>query len=273
MATKERITYASDGTPVRTYGDGPTVILIHGVMMDHRMWQHQITALSPHFRLCYMDMLGHGDAPDPPGERTLRDFVTQLDCVVSCLSSGARPALIGYSMGGLIAQAYAIEHHDQLSALVLMSTVHDRAPQEAARVQARYQANLEHGVENAVQSATRRWFRDHERARHGDEIRATRALMRDGNFSSKCKAHRVFVTADADVTGRLGAISCPTLVMTGADDAGSTPAMARKMAGAIAGSELHILDGQHHMLPLLDRARVNGIINAFLKKHAISGNS
>ncbi|NNF77696.1 MAG: alpha/beta hydrolase, partial [Rhizobiales bacterium] len=55
-------------------------------------------------------------------------------------------------------------------------------------------------------------------------------------------------------------------VMTGGRDAGSTPAMARKMAEAIPDAELHILEDQHHMMPTLAADRVNEIILRFLKR-------
>ena len=69
-----------------------------------------------------------------------------------------------------------------------------------------------------------------------------------------------------EVTGKLGVVSCPTLVMTGEEDTGSTPDMARKMAAAIPRPELHILDGQHHMMPVLDADRVNAIIVEFISR-------
>ena len=54
--------------------------------------------------------------------------------------------------------------------------------------------------------------------------------------------------------------------MTGDRDAGSTPEMAHKMADALPDAELHILDDQHHMMPVLDADRVNAIILKFLAR-------
>ena len=207
-------------------GAGPTLILLHGVLVDHRMWVGQVEALSARFRVCCYDMLGHGEAPDPPGERTLDDFVAQAHEVVRCASDEGPPVFAGFSMGGLIAQALAVKHHGELGGLILLSTVHDRTPEEAATVRARFEGNLTHGVEHAVASGMRRWFTEDDHAVHGDAIAMTEALMRDGDFAAKRKAHRVFVSSDAELTGRLGVISCPALVMTGEEDTGSTPRMA-----------------------------------------------
>ena len=260
-----------NGTPVWVSGTGPTLILLHGVLVDHRMWSRQVEALSAHFRVCCYDMLGHGEAPDQPGDRVLGDFVDQAHEVVRELSDEGPPVFGGFSMGGLIAQALAVKHHADLAGLILMNTVHDRSPEEAARVRARFEGNVTRGVENAVESGTRRWFtpRDHEI--HADAIRQTQDLMRDGDFSAKRKAHGVFVSSDAEVTGKLGVVSCPALVMTGERDNGSTPEMARKMADALPDAELHILNGQHHMMPVLDADRVNAVIADFVSKCAGGG--
>ncbi|MEM7172004.1 MAG: alpha/beta fold hydrolase [Pseudomonadota bacterium] len=262
------------GTPLWVWGDGPPIILIHGVLADHRMWSRQVAGLKPHFKVCCLDMLGHGEAPDPPGRRSLQDFVDQVDETVDALSGDmrlggdTRPALIGFSMGGLVAQAYAVQHHRKLRGLVLLNAVHDRSSDEQKRVWERYQGNVQDGVEHAVQSAVRRWFKPSDYEADPNAIEDTFAIMRDGDFAAKCKAHRVFVTADGEVTGKLGQISCPALVMTGAEDTGSTPAMARKMAAALPKSELHILEDQHHMMPVLDAARVNGILIDFINRLA-----
>jgi len=234
------------------------------------MWAWQVEALSERFRVCCYDMLGHGDAPDPPGDRVLDDFADQAYEVVRRFSDQGPPVFAGFSMGGLIAQALAVRHHSELAGLILMNTVHDRSPEEAATVRARFEGNVARGVENAVASGMRRWFTAEDHKAHAPAIQLTADLMRAGDFAAKRKAHGVFVSSDAEVTGKLGVITCPALVMTGENDTGSTPQMARKMAGAIPGAELHILSGQHHMMPLLDADRVNALIASFVSRCAVS---
>ncbi len=254
------------GTPVWVTGSGRTVIFVHGVLVDHRMWGPQVDALSSRYRTCCLDMLGHGNAPDPAGERTLDDFVAQVHDVVEHYSDCGPPVLCGFSMGGLIAQAYAARYHQHLAGIILLNTVHDRSAEESERVMARFEGNLTRGVENAVESGTRRWFTEADHLERPDVVSDVQAWMRDGDFTAKRKAHRVFVSSDGEVTGKLGALTCPALVMTGERDAGSTPAMARKMADAIPDAELHILEDQHHMMPTLAADRVNEIMLRFLER-------
>ncbi len=232
--------------------------------MDHRMWASQVEALSEHYRVCCFDMWGHGEAPDPPGQRTLEDFVAQVHDVVAMVRNDRPPVLGGFSMGGLIAQAYAIRHHTGLSGLMLINTVYDRTPQQAARVRHRYEQNCAIGAAHAVESARKRWFREADHRERPETVEEILGWILDGDFAAQCKAHRVFVSAGSEITGRLGAISCPTLVMTGEDDDGSTPQMARQMAAEIPDSRLVIMSGQHHMMPVLDAARANAEILEFL---------
>ncbi len=253
-----------NGTPVWTSGRGPTVVLAHGVLMDHRMWASQVEALSEHYRVCCFDMWGHGQAPDPPGRRTLEDFVTQVHDVVTTVRGDGQPVLGGFSMGGLIAQAYAIGHHTELCGLMLLNTVYDRTPQQAARVRHRYEKNCAIGAENAVESARERWFRAADRAERPAIVEEILGWILDGDFTAKCKAHRVFASTGPEIAGRLDAISCPALIMTGEDDDSSTPEMARRMAAEIPDSTTDIVPGQHHMMPVLDARRANAAILEFL---------
>ena len=252
-----------DGTPVWVTGEGPTVVLVHGVLMDHRMWLPQVEALRANYRVCCMDMLGHGDAPNPPGERCLDDFVEQVRQVVDYFSDAGPPVLGGFSMGGLVAQAYAARYSERLRGLVIMNAVYDRTVEQRAVVASRYQDMCDDGVAGAVRSARARWFTSNDDPR---DIEAVIGWIQDGDFASKRKAHRVFATSDAEVTGTLRAVSCPALVMTGELDAGSTPDMAQAIAREIPNSSLSVLAGQRHMMSVLDAPSVNARWLEFLPK-------
>ena len=253
------------GNTVSITGYGRPVVLVHGVFMDRRMWLPQVRILSRYYTVCCMDMLGHGDAPDPAGERTLRDFADQIHDVIQYFGSD-KPVLGGFSMGGLVAQAYAIGHQSDLSGLMLMNTVYDRSASEVSVVTQRYADMTSGGIESMVQSANQRWFTDLDREITPDKIDEILAWMRSGSFASKHKAYPVFAYGDKEITGKLGAIACPTLILTGSDDLGSTPLMAEKMALAIPDATLHVLSGQRHMMPFLNAEVVSDLILQFLDK-------
>ena len=77
------------------------------------------------------------------------------------------------------------------------------------------------------------------------------------------RIYRVLAEGDAELVQGLGQIACPTLVMTGEDDPGKTPAMVRAMAGLIPGARLAILPGLRHMALAEEPAAVNAPLCAF----------
>ena len=77
--------------------------------------------------------------------------------------------------------------------------------------------------------------------------------------------YRVLAEGDAELVQGLERIACPTLVMTGEDDPGNTPAMVRAMAGLIPGARLVIPSGLGHMALAEEPAAVNAPLSAFLR--------
>ena len=255
-----------NGTRISMTGRGPLVILIHGVFMDRRMWESQVAALSPFNRVCCLDMLGHGDSLNPPGDRVLADFVEQVHQVIEFLSKYGKPVLGGFSMGGLVSQAYAVQYHASLRGLMLLNTVYQRSASESNTVEQRLEGMLNGGLDSLIESANGRWFTNSDRDQTPETIEEILGWMRDGAFQPKLKAYPVFARGDKDTAGKLNSISCPALVMTGDGDGGSTPLMAKQMAESIPDSRLQILDGHRHMMPVLGANLVNSLILDFLRE-------
>ena len=81
MKTKKNIEpqkHNYKGTWASCEGNGDPIILIHGVGLDHHMWNMQVPALKKKFRVITYDIFGHGKSVQPPGHRFLNDFVEQL---------------------------------------------------------------------------------------------------------------------------------------------------------------------------------------------------
>ncbi len=95
---------------------GPTVVLVHGSVLNRQMWQPQIPALEPEFRVI---------APDLPGHGALREAPFSIDASVAWLAKlhhtedFASAIWVGTSMGGFITMALARRHPEQVAGLVL----------------------------------------------------------------------------------------------------------------------------------------------------------
>ena len=246
------------------HGSGPAVALIHGFGLNRGMWQWQLPALTPHFRVLSYDLLGHGGSAPPEGTPDLAMFSGQLLRLMDRRGI-ERAAVVGFSLGGMIARRFALDHPDRLSALAILHSAHDRTPAERAAVRGRVRHTREHGPSSNVDSALERWFTPAFRARKPELIALIRTWITSNDPAVYPRIYRVLAEGDAEIARGLERIACPTLVMTGEDDPGNTPDMSRAMAGLIPGARLAILPGLRHMALAESPSAINEPLVAFLR--------
>lgn len=106
----------------RTQGEGPLVIMLHGLLMDSRCWVDNgcISALSPHFQVVCPDLPGHG-ASDKPDNQAAYTQQRQALAIVNLMDElGYEKAhIIGYSAGSWLAMELINAHADRLYSVVL----------------------------------------------------------------------------------------------------------------------------------------------------------
>jgi len=245
------IAYADSG------GDGPAVILSHGYLMDHTMFDAQVAALAPDFRVITWDERGFGGTPAPAPFTywdSARDALGLLDHL------GVRQAVLGgMSQGGFLSLRAALLAPQRVRALILLDTqagLEDPATVDGyERMEAAW---LKHGpasVQDVVASiilgpgAWDDWFAKWA------------ALDTDGLTN----AFRCLVDRD-DLTGRLGEITCPALVVHGTSDAAIPVSRAQELRDGLGGqAELVEIEGGSHAANLTHPGEVNAAILEFLR--------
>ncbi|MFO0996151.1 MAG: alpha/beta fold hydrolase [Alphaproteobacteria bacterium] len=252
-------------TAWQEHGAGSPVVFIHGLGMDQHMWAGQVHALADRYRVITYDLIGHGESVKRAGPYSLAMFDEQLQVLADACGI-ERFALIGFSLGGLIAQTFALAHPQRLHALVIMNAVYDRNAEERAAVLARAHAIAESGPAATIDTALERWLTPGFRRARPDVETAVRRRVMTNDPACYAAAYRVFAEADAELAGRLHAIRCPALVITGENDSGSHPAMAKRMADAIPGAELTILPESRHLAPMEDPDTMNAALLDFLER-------
>lgn len=251
------------GTAYEISGAGPAVMLVHGLGMSRAMWRWQEPALARRFRVLRHDLLGHGESDRTARPYAMTDMVDQVLGLADHLGLG-RFALVGFSLGGLIVQATALAAPERVAALVILNAAHDRAPAERDAVLARVAQAERDGPSATIDAAISRWFTAAYAAAHPDVIEQVRAWILANDPKVYPHAYRLLATADAPLAQAITAIRCPTLVMTGAEDHGNSPAMAERMARLIPGARLDIVPGLRHMGLAEAPERFNDAIVPFL---------
>ncbi|MDH3473838.1 MAG: alpha/beta fold hydrolase [Rhodospirillales bacterium] len=245
-------------------GDGPPVALVHGLGLNRGMWRWQLPALTPRFTVISYDLLGHGESAKPQGQCDLSLFADQLARLLDEIGV-ARCAVVGFSLGGMIARAFALAHPQRLSALVVFNSAHDRSEAERDAVRERVEQVRESGPAATVEAALERWFTPGCAARDPETMALIRRWIMANDPAVYPEIYRVLAEGDRELAQAIGAIACPTLVMTGEEDQGNTPDMARRMAERIPGARVEILPGLRHMGLAEAPERFNGPLVAFLE--------
>ncbi|WP_227938337.1 alpha/beta fold hydrolase [Alkalihalobacillus deserti] len=247
-------------------GIGEPVILLHGVGLDHTMWKQQIDYLSMNHRVIAYDMLCHGESEKTSEHYELIHFVDQLLMLLDGLTI-TKAHLIGFSMGGMVAQLFGVLHPDRVQSLCFMSAVANRTKAQQEAVLNRVKQVEQEGHLVTIDEAISRWFNEHYMKSNPEIIQSIKNKLKENDPLAYLKAYTVFANADQELWGKLEQINQPTLIMTGEADVGSSPVMATQMHERIKGSELVIIPSIRHMLPIEGADIVNQVLDSFIKKH------
>ena len=233
-------------TAFELQGSGPAVALVHGLGLNRAMWQWQLPALIPHFNVLTYDLFGHGESSMPVGVPDLTMFSEQLLGLMDRCGF-ERAAVVGFSLGGMIARRFALDHPSRLSAMAILHSAHDRTPIEREAILKRVRQSEGTGPSSTADAALERWFTADFRAANPDVMTLIRDWIMSNDPAVYPGIYRVLAEGDVEIAGDIDRISSPTLVMTGEEDSGNSPEMARKMAARIAGAREVILPGLRHM--------------------------
>lgn len=244
-------------------GNGPPVALIHGVGTWSDDWLGVIDRFAGRFCTLRYDLRSHGRSGQPPGDYTADDFVADLVALLDHVGI-EKTHLAGFSLGGLVAQAFALSHPDRVDRLALISTVAGRTAEERERVMGRLAFIRDEPPVNYFEASASRWFTDAFRAEHPDMMAAKKDVI--GRMDTDRYAACYRVLAESDFADDLHRITHPTLVMTGQHDQGSNPRMARLMHERLVNAELIILPHLRHSILLEAPDIVGGILREFFSE-------
>lgn len=221
-----------------------TFVLSHALGCNRTMWDGLASHLAQHARVVRYDQRGHGGSEAPAGPYSMADLADDAARLIEELALG--PVVwIGLSMGGMIGQELALRHPGRLRGLVLANTTSGYPAEAQAGWAQRIAAIAQGGLESIVDGALQRWFHAGFHADQPQMVAHWRAqVLRcdPAGYIACCQA-----IAGIDTTARLPGIALPTLVIAGALDQGTPPAMARTIAQGIPDARLVVLPEASHL--------------------------
>jgi pimeloyl-ACP methyl ester carboxylesterase len=240
-------------TRYRIDGEGPTVALIHGVGGRLEQWDPVLEPFGEGYRLLRYDLRGFGESTKVKGRYELGSFVEDFVALLDHLGI-ERCHVVGFSLGGLIAQGIALVYPARVDRLVLCGTLAGVGPEDKAFLRDRYLALKTSDPEDHFRRSVDLYFSPEYQKAHPEVIAELAARRKE--IDPECFAAAYRILAETDMEEDLPNIKAKTLVLTGEFDRAS-PQMAAVMARRIPDAELVIFDGLRHNL-----ARENPVLLA-----------
>ena len=246
-----------------------TAILIHGLSDTREVWSRQVKALGPSMNVVAYDVRGFGASPVGAGDGTVDQMADDLAQIMSVLDSG--PAwLVGFSMGGVIAQRFALDFPTLTCGLILIasSCTVGRTGLEFfdKRISEVSQGGLEALVRLSAGDAQGCLAGDNEDLIAEYHRIRCNSVSDPNGYINACHAMRAL--ADGSLAASLSSISCPTLVIAPELDPYCPPRASKMIADAIPAATMEVIEGAGHCVHMEASDTVNGLILKFIKEHA-----
>ena len=217
------------------YGSGPPLLLLGGLVMQYDvMWRLQLKALGEHYRLIMFHLPGCVGA-ELHDDLSIDSLTDDLAVLLDQLGVDAPLPVIGYSFGGVLAQAFALAHPQRCAGLCI--TVSSPFSQGATDFPV-----LMRELQKSARFMT---------------------LNRGWNMPALPAYQKVI--AHFDLRARLGELRCPCRIICGSDDAYQPPAYSRLIAAALPGAELIEVAGAGHLLGFTHHEQYNRLLLEFLQ--------
>jgi 3-oxoadipate enol-lactonase len=250
------------------HGEGPPLVLVMGIGYDATLWTlAQVPALSRTFKVIIFDNRDAGRSSTASAPYTIADMADDVAGLMDALAI-KRAHLLGLSMGGMIAQEFALRHADRLERLVLSGcgAAPARVVFDPIRTWNWVKANDKSGEVFAGQQFT--WLFSTAFLRNKEAVQQTISMLTSNPNPVGAEAYNRQAQAylQYDALDRLADVRSPTLVIVGDQDLLTPPWICREIADRIPGSQFEIItgDGSSHVVPVERPDEFNNLVTRFL---------
>jgi len=252
-----------------SHGEGEPLFLIAGLGATHHLWELQAPSFARWYQVVTFDNRGAGDSAKPSEPYSVALFADDTAALMDALGI-QRAHVYGQSMGGIIAQEFALRHPQRLRCLVLGCTTFGGpnsvlpTPQAAALLSGMPNLPQEQAVERVLEL----FYSTRYRREHVEEARRRIQSYFPLRTPPDAYARQLVACLTFDAYERLAQIVAPTLVINGAEDALIPPENSRIMAQRIPGAELVLFPEVGHLFFHEVPEKADAAVVDFLRRRA-----
>ena len=253
--------------PGDQHGDPQTLVLVNGVGDPLEGWVNQLPEFATAgLRVVSFDNRGVGRSSMPPGPYTSAVMAADLHAVVTAAGLD-RFHLCGVSMGGVIAQEYALAHPGPLRSLVLANTFAAADPFTRAAFLSWSEMAEAAGMPMMMRAQAPWIFSPAFYGRYPERVTELIAEAQTSTQPAAAFAAQMAALVDHDARDRLAALATPTLVLAAADDIIIAPALSRQLLGLLPAAVWSEVPGGHAAF-WEDPGPWNHAVIEFVKAHS-----
>lgn len=250
------------------YGTGEPLLLIHGLGLDSRAWASQIAALSQTYQVIVFDNRGAGRSDAPATIYSTEQMAEDTIALLNLLAID-RVHVLGFSMGGLVAQVLALKYPTRVKSLLLVSTA-ARLPAMTQQVIQGWTQLLKEKIRPGTRMRlqlpwlfTDRFLQDSTQVDNLIEV----SLHYPYQSTTHGFAGQVAACVSHNTLSHISQLSSTTLVLGGREDILIPAKASQELARKIPNATLQIVEGAAHNFFLEMPDRFNQVVLHFLNWH------
>ncbi|HVA88421.1 MAG TPA: alpha/beta fold hydrolase [Chloroflexota bacterium] len=219
------------------HGEGEPLLLINGLADDLSSWAYQLEDFKQHYKVIMFDNRGVGESGKPAGPYTTAQMAADARVLLDSLGIAAAHVL-GVSMGGMIAQEFALAYPERVKKLLLCCTCSEPSAANTRLYQVWQETAPVLGLPQMMKEVllwcfTPEFFQEHPETARETEEALTGIAQPVAAYLSQLHSIQVH-----NATARLGRITAPTLVLGAPQDLIFPPSQSRRIHAGIPSSQL-----------------------------------
>jgi len=245
-------------------GNGPNLLMIHGVGLKAESWSAQINFFSKDYTVFAIDLPGHGESDNINIEsKNLNLYIKEIKLFVDEIIHNSF-IIIGHSLGALIAVNYAEQHKKNCIGIIALNCIYQRSDEALKKVRLRLKKLKSENNNKEIEVTTVRWFGKKPKGYLNEISNKCRQWLLESNKEGYLNAYKVFANERGVAKEVLKKIQVPIAFITGSADLNSTALMSKDMANLCFLGAFYEIEGAAHMAQMSHSDEVNRIIDSFI---------